>query len=71
MDGELCGCALLGGDRLEHGSTSMALLLFLICFSAERLFPLGLAVVILQALLLAVLESKARTQWLSRNDTPP
>lgn len=50
---------------LEYGLTSMALWLFLICFSAERLIPLGLAVVILQALLLAVLESKARKRWLS------
>jgi hypothetical protein len=44
----------------EYGSTSIALLLFVVCFSAGRLFPLGIVVVLLQATLLAILELSAR-----------
>jgi hypothetical protein len=43
----------------EYGSTSTALLLFVVCFSAVRLFPLGIVVVLLQATLLAILEVSA------------
>jgi hypothetical protein len=44
----------------EYGSTSTALLLIVVCFSAVRLFPLGIVVVLLQATLLAILELSAR-----------
>lgn len=51
---------------VEYGSTSMALVLFLVCFSGERLFPWGLGVVVMQSLLLTILDWKARDQWISR-----
>jgi hypothetical protein len=44
----------------EYGSTSTALLLFVVCFSAVRLFPLGIVVGLLQATLLAILELSVR-----------
>lgn len=49
---------------VEYGSTSMALLLFVVYFSGERLFPWGMGVVVLQSLLLTVLDWKAREQWI-------
>ena len=48
---------------LEHGSTAMALLLFLVLFSGTPLFPIGIVVVIFQALLLTLVEWKGRPLW--------
>ncbi|MCH2203632.1 MAG: hypothetical protein MK102_16815 [Fuerstiella sp.] len=48
---------------LQHGSTSMAMGLFLICFSGKNLFPLGIVVVVLQSLLLTGLDWKGRDLW--------
>jgi hypothetical protein len=55
---------------IEYGSTSTALLLFVMCFSAERLFPLGLIVIVMQSLLLTILDWKARERWLGSATTP-
>jgi hypothetical protein len=52
---------------IEYGSTSMALLLFILNFTAEKLVPQGLIVVILQALLLTILDLTARKRWVSTN----
>ncbi|MDE0736743.1 MAG: hypothetical protein OSB47_13035 [Pirellulaceae bacterium] len=41
---------------MQHGSTSIALGLFVICFSGKNLFPVGILIVPLQALLLTVIE---------------
>ena len=49
---------------LEHGSTSMALLLFVICFSGSNLFPVGMLVVLFQALLLTLVEWKGKALWI-------
>jgi hypothetical protein len=49
---------------LEHGSTSMALLLFVICFSGSNLFPVGVLVVLFQALLLTLVEWKGKALWI-------
>ena len=49
---------------LQHGSTSVALGLFLVCFSGKDLFPLGIIVVVLQALLLSVIEWKGKAFWI-------
>ena len=49
---------------LEYGSTSFALLLFFILFSAEDIFPLGVLVGMLQILLLTLVDWKARPLWL-------
>ena len=35
---------------LQHGSTSMALVLFILCFSGDHLFPVGVLVVLFQSL---------------------
>ena len=43
----------------------MALLLWVVCFSAEGFFPLGIVVVVLQALLLTILDRFARHKWTS------
>ena len=48
---------------LEYGSTSFALLLFLIMFSAAKIFPLGLWVVFFQILLLTIVDWKGRDLW--------
>ena len=48
---------------IEHGSTSVALLLFLLMFSETNLFPLGIMVVIFQSLLLTLAEWKGRRLW--------
>ena len=48
---------------LEHGSTSMALLLFVVCFSGENIFPVGMIVVLLQSLLLTLVEWKGKGLW--------
>ena len=48
---------------IEHGSTSVALLLFLVMFSETNLFPLGIVVVISQSLLLTLAEWKGRRLW--------
>ena len=50
---------------ITYGSSSMALLLWVVCFSAEGLFPLGIVVVVLQALLLTILDRFARHKWTS------
>ncbi len=50
---------------VEYGSTSMALVLFVVCFSGDNLFPWGLGVVVMQALLLTILDWKAREQWVA------
>ncbi len=49
---------------LEYGSTSFALLLFLVVFSAEELFPIGLLVALFQILLLTLVDWKGRGLWL-------
>ena len=49
---------------LEHGSTSMALLLFVVCFSGSNLFPVGVLVVLFQALLLTLVEWKGKALWI-------
>ena len=49
---------------LEYGSTSFALLLFLVVFSAEELFPVGLLVALFQILLLTVVDWKGRGLWM-------
>ena len=49
---------------LEHGSTSMALLLFVVCFSGSNLFPVGVIVALFQALLLTLVEWKAKALWI-------
>ena len=48
---------------LEHGSTSMALLLFVVCFSGENMFPAGVMVVLFQSLLLTLVEWKGKALW--------
>jgi len=48
---------------LEHGSTSMAMGLFLICFSMADLFPVGIVVVLFQSLLLTLVEWKGKGLW--------
>ena len=48
---------------LQHGSTSVALVLFLVCFSVENFFPVGILVVLLQSLLLTVIEWKGKRLW--------
>ena len=48
---------------LEHGSTSMALLLFVVFFSGENIFPVGVMVVLFQALLLTLVEWKGKALW--------
>ena len=57
-----------GGRRrwtfLQHGSTSIALGLFVICFSGKNLFPVGILIVPLQALLLTVIEWKGKDLWI-------
>ncbi|MDB4679193.1 hypothetical protein OAE79_02530 [Rhodopirellula sp.] len=50
---------------LEHGSTSMALGLFIVCFSGANLVPLGLTVVVLQAFLLTLVEWKGKGLWVA------
>jgi hypothetical protein len=50
---------------LENGSTSLALLLFLMAFSGEAIFPWGVIVVACQSTLLTVLEYKARRLWVT------
>ena len=52
---------------LEHGSTSMALCLFLVNFAGSDLFPTGIVVVILQSLLLTFLEWRVKPLW---NENP-
>ena len=49
---------------LEYGSTSFALLLFLVVFSAEELFPVGLLVALFQILLLTLVDWKGRGLWM-------
>jgi hypothetical protein len=49
---------------LQHGSTSIALVLFVICFSGKNLFPVGILIVPLQALLLTVIEWKGKDLWI-------
>ncbi|MBI82835.1 MAG: hypothetical protein CMJ81_06540 [Planctomycetaceae bacterium] len=49
---------------LEHGSTSMALLLFVVCFSGRNLFPVGVMVALFQALLLTLVEWKGKGLWI-------
>ena len=49
---------------LEYGSTSFALLLFLLVFSAEELFPVGLLVALFQILLLTLVDWKGRGLWM-------
>ena len=56
---------------LQHGSTTMALLLFVVCFSAGKLFPIGIIVVILQSLLLTLVEWKGRGLWINNAQDPP
>jgi len=62
---------ILAGKRyrrwsyLEHGSTSMALALFLTVFSEHNLFPTGIIVVMLQAALLTLVEWKGKELWVT------
>ena len=48
---------------LQHGSTSMALVLFVLCFSGDHLFPVGVLVVLFQSLLLTIVEWKGKRLW--------
>lgn len=48
---------------LQHGSTSMALVLFVLCFSGDQLFPVGILVVLFQSLLLTIVEWKGKNLW--------
>ena len=41
----------------------MALLLFVVCFSGENIFPVGMIVVLLQSLLLTLVEWKGKGLW--------
>jgi hypothetical protein len=49
---------------LEYGSTSLALLLFIVCFSGVGLFPWGLAACAMQAVILAVPDLTVRRRWM-------
>ena len=51
---------------LQHGSTSTALVLFVLFFSGRHLFPLGVLVVLFQALLLTVVEWKGKQLWIRK-----
>ncbi len=51
---------------LQHGSTSIALVLFVLFFSGRHLFPLGVLVVLFQSLLLTVVEWKGKQLWISK-----
>ena len=57
---------------LEYGSTSFALLLFLVMFSGEKLLPNGILVVIFQIFLLTIVDWKGRGLWVKEpeNDKP-
>lgn len=48
---------------LEHGSTSVALILFMTTFSGSDLFPTGIIVVLLQSLLLTIAEWRGKSLW--------
>ncbi len=48
---------------LEHGATAMALSLFVVCFSGNNLFPVGMMVGLFQALLLTLVEWKGKRLW--------
>ena len=48
---------------LEHGATAMALSLFVVCFSGNNLFPVGMMVGLFQALLLTLVEWKGKLLW--------
>jgi len=54
---------------LEHGSTCMALLLFIITFAGGDLFPIGIAVVFLQSLLLTIVEWKGKDYRIEQVET--
>lgn len=49
---------------LEYGSTSMALVLFILFFSGKTLLPLGILVVLFQSGLLTIVEWKGKHLWL-------
>ena len=48
---------------LQYGSTSMALLLFVMMFSGENLLPNGILVVIFQIFLLTIVDWNGRGLW--------
>jgi hypothetical protein len=48
---------------LEYGSTSLALVLFIVCFSGLTLFPWGLAACVMQAMILSLLDLTVRQRW--------
>ena len=50
---------------LEHGATSMALLLFILAYSRENFFPAGLLIAIIQALILTLAEWSGKELWIS------
>ena len=51
---------------LEYGSTSFALLLFVMWFSGENLLPNGILVVIFQICLLTIIDWKGRGLWVQK-----
>lgn len=51
---------------LENGSTSLALVMFLVTFSPEAMFPWGAIVIVCQSAFLTVLEYKARPLWVAQ-----
>ena len=56
---------------LEYGSTSFALLLFVVFYSGENLFPFGVFVVLFQILLLTIIDWKARGLWVRDPNEEP
>jgi hypothetical protein len=54
---------------VEYGSTSLALLLFVVCFSGAALFPWGMAVCLVQAFVLASLDLTARRRWAPKQES--
>ena len=51
----------------QHGSTSLALVLFLVCLSGTNLFPVGLLVVLFQAVLLTFMDWKGKHLWVKED----
>ena len=49
---------------LEYGSTSFALLFFVILFSVDEIFPIGILVALFQILLLTIVDWKGRGLWM-------
>ena len=50
---------------LEHGSTALALVLFLVFFRADNMYPMGIVVILFQSLLLTLVNWKGRGLWVA------